>query len=119
MKLETSVIPRRDGTVRATVDGELYVFTGDPLTCEVKNKAHIAYLLSRGDYFPHDPSATSAALAIVEEAQSGNDEEPEGEGEDQADDEGDENALPIESNTPPARFKPSAPKAPRAPKAKS
>jgi len=108
MKLETSIPVRRDGTVRATVNGNLYIFEGDPLTCEVKNKADVAYLLSRGDFFPYDASAIPEALAVVEAAQAGAD--PEGEGEDLPDDEGDESALPVESNTPPKRFKPKAKK---------
>jgi hypothetical protein len=109
MKLETSVPARRDGTVRATMlDGTLYIFTGDPLTCDIKDKAHIAYLLSRGDYFPYDASAIPEALAVVEAAQAG--EDPEGEGEDQPDDEGNEEALPVEALTPPKRFKPKAKK---------
>jgi len=109
MKLETSIPARRDGTVRATVNGNLYIFEGDPLVCEVKVKADVAYLLSRGDFYPYDASSIPEALAVVEAAQ-GSEEEPEGEGEDLPDDEGNEAALPIESNTPPARFKPKAKK---------
>jgi hypothetical protein len=106
MKLETEIKPRRDGTVRATLDDTTYVFEGEErLTCEVKNKAHVARLLSLGGFFPYDVTAIPAALAVVEEAM-----ESEGEGEDQADDEGDEAALPVESNTPPKRFKPKAKK---------
>lgn len=106
MKLETEIKPRRDGTVIVDVDDEKYVFSDDDgrLTCEVKNKAHVARLLSLGGFFPFDATSIPAALAVVEEAQSQADDE----GEPEPDDEGNESALPIEANTPPARFKPKA-----------
>jgi hypothetical protein len=101
MKLETEIKPRTDGTVKVKLGAKEYVFAGeDRLTCEVDDQAHVAQLLSSGSFFPYDASAIPEALAVVEA------HEPEGEGEDQPDDEGNEAALPVEANTPPARFKP-------------
>lgn len=109
MKLETEIKPRKDGTVKVAVGDAIYEFKGeDRLTCEVKDKGHLAHLLSLGSFFPFDSAAIPTALSYVEESQAGLD--PEGEGEELSDDEGNETALPVEAHTPPARFKPKAKK---------
>lgn len=55
MKIETSILPRRDGTLTAKMnDGTVYSFANDEtgaFVTEVADEAHIAELLLRGGLF--------------------------------------------------------------------
>jgi len=103
MKIETSIIARLDGTVIATVpSGVKIVFKGDAsgrLTADVEDPADLAYLLANGDFFPADEVDFKQAESVLRE-EVGTDDLP--------DDDGDENAAPVETST--------KPKAPRAKK---
>ena len=72
MKIETSIKPRRDGTVVADIDAKKYIFSADDagvMTAEVENEAHIAFLLSRGDDFlPAEDADFDRADALVSSA---------------------------------------------------
>ena len=103
MKLQTSIIPRRDGTVRVLGDdGETYVFTADEggvLTAEIPHEPTVARLLLLGTFMPFDEADFEHAGELAAQAE-GTDEDA-----DQDDDDDDEvglNALPVEANTPPA-----------------
>ena len=86
MKIETSIKPRKDGTVVANIDAQKYVFSADDagvMTAEVENEAHIAFLLSRGDDFlPADDAdfdradALVAAAKVAAEESTDDDDEP-------------------------------------------
>ena len=110
MKLQTSIAPRRDGTVRVLgQDRQTYVFVAGEdgeLTCDVTDEATIAYLLLRQDFWPADPDDAESALDLVKKTtqpeggeQAGDDDEDD---EDDEDEEAVPNALPVEANTPPA-----------------
>ena len=105
MKIETSIIVRRDGTVIATVpSGVKIVFKPDAagrMVADVTEPADLAYLLANADFFPSEEADFKQAEQLIRQ-ESGVDDLP--------DDEGDENAAPIEVATPP--------KAPRANKKK-
>lgn len=75
MKLQTSIPPRRDGTVIATArTGERFVFRPDAdgeLTCDVTDPVLVASLLATGWFVPVDEAdfqAGAAAAAVVAEA---------------------------------------------------
>ena len=96
MKIETSIRPRTNGTVRATIGGTLYVFEADAegrLVAEVEKEAHISALLARGDEFlPADEADFARADTLVNSAAAA-----EGAPDDYPDDEdSDPNAAPIE-----------------------
>lgn len=102
MKIETSIIARLDGTVIATVpSGVKIVFKADAgrLAADVEDPAELAYLLANADFFPADEADFKQAEQLIRQ-ESGIDDLP--------DDDGDENAAPVEVATPP--------KAPRAKK---
>lgn len=109
MKLQTSIKPRRDGTVKVTgQDRQTYVFVADSdgeLSCDVTDTATVARLLAGGEFWPANTEDHDAAMALTV---AGDDEDDEpADGDDLADDVGDINALPLEANTPPvARRKP-------------
>lgn len=99
MKLQTSIKPRRDGTVTVFgQDRQTYVFATGPdgeLTADVADEATVAHLLATGNFWPADEADQEQALLLVKQAQQADEAE---EDEDEADD----NALPVEAETPPA-----------------
>lgn len=114
MKLQTSITPRRDGTVKLTgLDGAEYVFSADDsgdMVCVVEDSATIKHVLqAQGDYFwPADEDSMTEAEHLLADDLA----DPDGESGDQTDradgdltDPGDDpvdpNALPMEANTPP------------------
>ena len=96
MKIETSIQPRKNNAVRVTTpSGGTIEFTADEsgrLVADVENQADLAFLLSLGDFFPADEADHVQAEAVLR-TETGSD--------DLSDDEGDENAAPIEVATPP------------------
>lgn len=102
MNLQTSIAPRRDGTVRVSgLDRQIYVFAPGPdgeLTCDVTNVSAVAALLATQNFWPADPEDADHALDLVKKTT-----QPEG-GDDDEDDDEEEvaDALPVEANTPPA-----------------
>lgn len=104
MKIETSIKPRKDGTVIVAIDNQKYVFKADEagvMTAEVESEAHIAILLARGDDFlPADDADFERADALVSGAKkdSETDEDDDGPEDEDLDDDGPEtlNAAPIE-----------------------
>lgn len=107
MKLQTSIQPRRDGTVILKGhDGQNYVFAADEegeLTCEVKHEPTVAHALAGGLFYPADAQDVPLASDLVAalDGESAHDDADDG-----ADDEGSIDSPPIEANTPPARRKP-------------
>lgn len=97
MRIETTIQPRKDGTVSATLDGQTYKFKPDEygrLIAEVGDPAHAAYLLDHGDDFlPADESDLNAFLAApaVATPPEGNDDEPDD------DDENDDEAVNLDA----------------------
>lgn len=130
MKLQTSIPPRRDGTVRHTgKDSRTYVFAPGPdgeLTADVDDEKEVAFLLSTGMFWPENPEDFEQALSIS----TGPDGQDDGATADTGDDDGDDgqddddvadgddaapvDALPVEANTPPVTRRKPGPK----PKAK-
>lgn len=113
MKLQTSIPPRRDGTLNVTgLDGQTYAFAkgeDGELVGDVTDEATVAHLLAGGMFFPADPADFDAALELTKVP--GDDDEQDGEGQASGDDQGDEdgddeqgdmNAMPVEAATPPA-----------------
>lgn len=106
MKLQTSIPPRRDGTVKANgQDRQTYVFVADDsgdLTCDVTDEATVAQLLDSKMFWPADPAEMDKALTLIKKP-AGNDQDTGGDGNDDSpdDDPVDLSALPIEANTPP------------------
>ncbi len=98
MKLQTSIQPRRDGTLNVQgLDGKTYGFAKDAegvLTGDVADEATVAHLLAGGDFYPENPEDYDAAQALLPK---GDGEGDDGEGED-GDDTGD--GLPVEANSP-------------------
>lgn len=98
MLLSTSIAPRRDGTVKASVAGTTYVFAPDAdgdLVADIVDEAVVAQLLAGGLFYPASPADIPTALAITERAAAAD--------ADDADDDADAgaDALPVEANTPP------------------
>jgi hypothetical protein len=95
MKLNTSIAPRRDGTVKASgPSGQTYVFTLDEdgeLACDVADEMDLAALLETDNFYPADPADAERAADLV----AAEDDEP-AESEDE-----DMGGLPIEAETPP------------------
>lgn len=106
MKLQTTIIPRADGTVVVRGDdGKKYVFQhGDDgiLECDVTCKLTAARLLGTGDFFPLDEGDFSDALALTASAQTQTTEDGQEPGASDLDDPVNLDALPVEANTPPA-----------------
>jgi hypothetical protein len=124
MKLQTSIRPRRDGTVVVSgEDGQKHAFKMDEtgvLVCDVPDEATVARLLAIGEFEPVDPADYEQAMALSESAwnaglanradgadAAGDDDGPD----DDFTEEVVPGGLPLEANTPPA-----PPKAPKAPK---
>lgn len=121
MKLQTSISPRRDGTLSVTgLDGQKYAFTkgeDGELVGDVADEPTVAHLLSGGMFFPADPADFDVALGLTKVDDDGDDENDQGPtggqgqstGNDDDDDDDDEgsgeqsNALPLEANTPPKK----------------
>lgn len=107
MKLQTSIKPRRNGTVTVLgQDRQTYVFVADDdglLTGDVADEATIAALLATGNFWPADEGDAEQALALVKEAEKAAraDEDDGDDGDDDEEEAAD--ALPVESNTPPKR----------------
>ncbi len=123
MKLQTSIHPRRDGTVKLTgLDGKEYVFSADDsgdMVCVVEDRATIKHVLqAQGDYvWPADEDSMTEAERLLADdladdladqsglgdssdlGESGN--PADGDPSDPGDDPVDPNALPLEANTPP------------------
>lgn len=98
MKIETTITPRKDGTVTVQADdGKQYVFKRDDsgaLSCDVDNDSHVAWLLGLGDFHPADESDFGLAMQLT-----GGDQEEDDQDlvEEDGDDEPiDMNAAPIE-----------------------
>ena len=112
MKLQTSIPPRRDGTVRVLgLDRQTYVFVAGEdgeLTGEVTDEATVAFLLESQNFWPADPEDAERALDLVKKPateggeQGGDDDKDDEDDEDGEDGEGAPPALPVEANTPPA-----------------
>lgn len=102
MKLQTSILPRADGTVIVEADGgRAFTFKPDDsgeLTADVDCEATVARLLAGGHFFPADPSDFDAALSLSKTQTSADEDSPPA---DDDEDPIDPNALPIEANTPP------------------
>lgn len=96
MKLETTILLRRDGTVRAVVESETYVFAPEDgvLVCDVENDAHAAYLLGLGDYIPADEEDFQRAAAMT--AKAVNDPQDDDDDDEDDDEAPNMNAAPIE-----------------------
>lgn len=108
MKLQTSIPPRRDGTVKVNgQDRQTYVFVADDsgdLTCDVFDEATVAKLLDSKMFWPADPAEMDKALTLIKKPATdggSNADDGLGDGNDD-DDQVNLSALPIEANTPPA-----------------
>lgn len=103
MKLQTSIKPRRDGTVTVLgKDRQTYVFVAGPdgeLTADVADEATVAHLLATGNFWPADEADQEQALELVKQAQKTDDDEDE----DEDDEDEPEGGLPVEANTAPKR----------------
>lgn len=65
MKIETSIIPRRDGTVRlALPSGNVAEFkdADGVLVCDIKDEQDIAYAIGLDGFYPHDDEVAHAIL---------------------------------------------------------
>lgn len=97
MKLETTIKPRKDGTVKVAVpSGGSYAFTPDSegcLCCEVTDEKDVAYLVGLGDFYPTNEGDYEAALGMAKGG-SGDDDEGDVAADD---DEGSETAPPVET----------------------
>lgn len=103
MKLETSIKPRRDGTVNVTLDKSTYVFTEEDgrLVADVENESHVGHLIALGNFYPADEADYPAGL-LAAKTIAGNDDGEDGAGEDD-EDELPLGGLPVEANTPPSK----------------
>lgn len=108
MKLQTSIPPRRDGTVKVQgQDRQTYVFAAGPdgeLACDVEDEATIAHLLATDQFYPANPEDADRALELVQSASRDGDEDEGGAGDLDDDDELEDagnGGLPLEANTPP------------------
>lgn len=103
MKLQTSIKPRRDGTVTVLgQDRKTYVFAADDdglLSADVADEATVAALLATGHFWPADADDAEQALALVKEAEK----TARAEDGDDDDEEEPQDGLPVEANTPPKR----------------
>lgn len=111
MKLNTSILPRRSGTVLARVAGMVVEFVAGEdgeLSADVADPLAVVELLNTGNFYPANAADYDAALLLARDAASSaadGDDDDDGDGDDDSDGEGDEaslTALPLEANTPPA-----------------
>lgn len=113
MLVQTTIKPRRDGTVKVTgQDGSKLDFvaneSGD-LVCDVEDKETLKKLLANGAFIPYDEKDFEAAEELVVEAEEEAKGDDGDEGPEASDDDGAEivnGGLPIEAETPPKRMKP-------------
>lgn len=111
MKIETTIKPRRDGTVTVTAaSGAKYEFKNidGRLVAEVTDEGDLSFLLDREDFLPAEEADFEAAAKLVsvpEEEESGVDDGTLiGEVEDLDDDDpADMDAAPVEDPTPAAK----------------
>lgn len=98
MRLETTIQPRKDGTVSLTLDGRSYVFKPDEygrLIANIDAPEDVSYLLARGDDFlPADEDDLQSFLAAP--ADAAQPESPDARPEDDDDDPVNLDAPPIE-----------------------
>lgn len=112
MKLETTILPRRDGTVRVSIGDADYTFSPDAsgaLVADVPNDEHVAQLIHLGDFLPADEADFERAAKMTGSASTGD-------GADDSDDEDedvDPNAAPIEEPASAVAAKPQKPVAAR------
>lgn len=103
MKLQTSIQPRRNGTVTVTgQDSQTYVFEADSdgeLTCDVADEATVAALLTTDKFWPANPDDFETAEKLIA---ANEEEEADATDEEYGDDEEVADALPVEAETPPA-----------------
>ena len=99
MKLQTSIQPRRDGTLNVQgLDGQAYTFLPDAdgvLTGDVTHEPTVAHLLGTGNFYPEDPEDFDSALRLADPGGADEDAEVDGEDEDMPAD-----AMPVEANSP-------------------
>ena len=104
MKIETSIKPRRNGTVNVvTPGGQVIVFSAQDdgrLTADVADSADVQFLLGMSDFLPADEDDFAMASALIR-GEAGLDEL--GDGDDLPDDSGDENAAPVETPLKPGK----------------
>ena len=101
MKIETSIKPRRNGTLNVVkLGGQVIVFSAQDghLTADVADSADVQFLLGMSDFFPADEEDFAMASALIR-GEAGPDEL--GDADDLLDDDGDENAAPVETATAP------------------
>lgn len=102
MLIETSIKARREKTVRLTTPkGNTIVFSDDGsghLVADVTDQADLAFVLSRSEFSPVDEADFVQAESLIREDAGSADDLP--------DDDGDENAAPVEVLTPPKPGKP-------------
>lgn len=102
MKIETSIKPRRNGTLNVvTPGGQVIVFSAQDdarLTAEVADAADVQFLLGMSDFLPADEDDFAMASALIR-GEAGLDDLSDGD--DLPDDDGDENAAPVETATAP------------------
>jgi hypothetical protein len=89
MKLETSIRPRKDGTVIANLpDKAKYEFkpgTDGALECEVDNDAHASWLIGTGNFYPAEAADFDEAAELLSaEAKAEEEAEAEAKSEDEA-----------------------------------
>lgn len=113
MKLQTSILPRRDGTVIVgCASGSKHTFVknvaGD-LVCDVTDEADVAELLRNGNFFPEDEADNVAAISMLESSGVIGGDLDQDLGSPDLDDAGDDpvdpNAPPVEVPTPPKAAK--------------
>lgn len=111
MKLQTTIKPRRNGTVNVMgLDGKTYTFAPDDageLVCDIDHDPTVAHLLKLRDFEPADLGDFTAAEAMLKGAAAGDadddaDDVPDADDDAPgADDEAPAGGLPVEANTPP------------------
>ena len=102
MKIETSIKPRRDGTVNVDTPDGVVVFRADEsgvMVADVESAQAQAFLLARADDFiPADDADFEVANSLLTQG-TGGDDDPDDDVDDDPDDDPDEadpNAAPIE-----------------------
>ena len=106
MTLNTSIAPRRDGTVIATgADGAKFVFAADAdglMVCNVTDEALVVQLLNSGNFFPTDEADFQAAMAIARANAPAADDDGPADDDDDLEDIVIGDGTPVEAGTPPA-----------------
>lgn len=101
MKIQTSIQPRRDGSVSVVgEDGQNYKFVADAdgvLVCDIEHEPTVARMLSLGDFEPVDAADFERAIELTQQLEQQDDDAEDEDFEDEAN----EDAMPEEANTPP------------------